>query len=344
MTVSVWNPTVANLTLMALGSSAPEIMLSCIETVTTLGKEPGELGPSTIVGSAAFNLLVISAVSIACIPTGTIKRINDLGVFIITATSSVLSYVWLYICLEIWSKGVISIAEAVITFSFFWLLLILAFGADKIRQRKEKKNRNKLSQFSIEDFYHILNAKPGQTNMEESEGGALGEDSDSVNKNHKELQKYLKEAFGKDNIQDINPAEVEDLMKPKSVVSERIKYRKSLGNMISGRQKVTVMKGEKNIEELKTAQDEFQKHELNPRIGFRCLHYSVTESIGTLQVVIVKNNQEEKIKFGVRTVDGTATAAVDGDPGDYVCIDKEITMEEGKSQISIPVKINDDEG
>jgi hypothetical protein len=46
----------------------------------------------------------------------------------------------------------------------------------------------------------------------------------------------------------------------------------------------------------------------------------------------------------VRTVDGTATAAVDGDPGDYVCIDKEITMEEGKSQISIPVKINDDEG
>ena len=26
-----WNPTVANLTLMALGSSAPEILLSCIE-------------------------------------------------------------------------------------------------------------------------------------------------------------------------------------------------------------------------------------------------------------------------------------------------------------------------
>ena len=28
-----WNPTVANLTLMALGSSAPEILLSCIELV-----------------------------------------------------------------------------------------------------------------------------------------------------------------------------------------------------------------------------------------------------------------------------------------------------------------------
>lgn len=30
----VWNPTVANLSLMALGSSAPEIMLSVIETLT----------------------------------------------------------------------------------------------------------------------------------------------------------------------------------------------------------------------------------------------------------------------------------------------------------------------
>jgi solute carrier family 8 (sodium/calcium exchanger) len=49
---------------MALGSSAPEILLSILETVMNLGECPGELGASTIVGSAAFNLLVISAVSI----------------------------------------------------------------------------------------------------------------------------------------------------------------------------------------------------------------------------------------------------------------------------------------
>ena len=35
--VPVWNPTLANLTLMAFGSSAPEIFLSVIETVSTLG-------------------------------------------------------------------------------------------------------------------------------------------------------------------------------------------------------------------------------------------------------------------------------------------------------------------
>ena len=65
--VPIWNATVANLTLMALGSSAPEILLSVIETVTTLGQVPGELGVFSIVGSAAFNLLVISGLSIYCI-------------------------------------------------------------------------------------------------------------------------------------------------------------------------------------------------------------------------------------------------------------------------------------
>jgi hypothetical protein len=37
--------------IQALGSSAPEILLATIETVGTLGGEPGELGPSTIVGA-----------------------------------------------------------------------------------------------------------------------------------------------------------------------------------------------------------------------------------------------------------------------------------------------------
>lgn len=53
VTYLVWNATIANLTLMALGSSAPEILLSVIETLGTLQKtaDPGGLGPGTIVGS-----------------------------------------------------------------------------------------------------------------------------------------------------------------------------------------------------------------------------------------------------------------------------------------------------
>ncbi|CAF1573258.1 unnamed protein product, partial [Didymodactylos carnosus] len=42
--VKIWNDTVANLTLMALGSSSPEILLSIIEIVGNRF-EAGELGP-----------------------------------------------------------------------------------------------------------------------------------------------------------------------------------------------------------------------------------------------------------------------------------------------------------
>jgi len=76
--VRIWNDTVANLTLMALGSSAPEILLSIIEIVKN-GFEAGELGPGAIVGSAAFNLLCISAVCVASIPLGETRLIKGLS-------------------------------------------------------------------------------------------------------------------------------------------------------------------------------------------------------------------------------------------------------------------------
>jgi len=44
--VPIWNATVANLTLMALGSSSPEILLSIIEVIGNRF-EAGELGPGT---------------------------------------------------------------------------------------------------------------------------------------------------------------------------------------------------------------------------------------------------------------------------------------------------------
>ena len=102
--VPVWNATMANLTLMAFGSSAPEIILSVLEAVKDLGKEAGDLGPSTIVGSAAFNLLVISSVSISAIDND-VKKIDDMGVFLTTGVFSVFAYIWLYMCLSINSPG-----------------------------------------------------------------------------------------------------------------------------------------------------------------------------------------------------------------------------------------------
>ena len=75
------NATVANLSLMALGSSAPEIMLNVLDIL--LGDFfLGDLGPSTIVGSAAFNLLVILAICVLAVEDGT-KKIKQMKVCVI---------------------------------------------------------------------------------------------------------------------------------------------------------------------------------------------------------------------------------------------------------------------
>lgn len=134
--VPVWNATLANLTLMAFGSSAPEIILSVIETIKTMGKPAGELGAATIVGSAAFNLLVISGVSVYSIKGGEVKKINDVGVFFITAIFSLFAYVWLFICLSVNSPSRVTTTEAWLTLGYFFILLILAYGADRYNESK----------------------------------------------------------------------------------------------------------------------------------------------------------------------------------------------------------------
>jgi len=129
VTVKVWNDTVANLTLMALGSSAPEILLSVIELVGA-NFYSGSLGASTIVGSAAFNLLGITAVCIAALPDGEIKQIKDQKVFAITGTFSVFAYLWMLVILVAFTQDMVEPWEGVLTFLFFPLLVILSYMAD----------------------------------------------------------------------------------------------------------------------------------------------------------------------------------------------------------------------
>merc|ERR1719217_376370 len=116
-TVYVWNATVANLTLMALGSSAPEILLSLIE-ITSDNFFLGPLGAGTIVGSAAFNLLCISACCVAAIPDGEVRYIKEMHVYMITASCSVFAYLWLMFILMASSPDVCTIWEAVVTLLF----------------------------------------------------------------------------------------------------------------------------------------------------------------------------------------------------------------------------------
>lgn len=129
--VLIWNETVANLTLMALGSSAPEILLATIETIMNLGKEMGDsLGTFTIIGSAAFNLLIISAVCIVSLPTGDVKYIKEFGVFLMTSAWSLWAYVWMLLAVSYISPGVIDPWEAWLTLAFMPIFVLLSYCQD----------------------------------------------------------------------------------------------------------------------------------------------------------------------------------------------------------------------
>ena len=62
-----------------------------------------------------------------------------MGVFATTALFSIFAYVWLYLCLM---DNVISTLEAWLTLFFFFLLLGIAFGADKYNEMKKKREED----------------------------------------------------------------------------------------------------------------------------------------------------------------------------------------------------------
>ena len=129
--VPVWNGTVANIVLMSLGPrSAPEILLSIVGIMGN-GFQQDALGPSLIVGSGAFNLLVISAISIMVIPDGETRRIETFSVFCVTMIFSVFAYIWLLIILVLNSRDRVEVWEAVATLCFIPIVVFCSWSAEK---------------------------------------------------------------------------------------------------------------------------------------------------------------------------------------------------------------------
>jgi len=128
--VTVWNETLANLSLMALGSSAPEILLSTVELCSNRFFS-GSLGPQTVVGSASFNLFCISSVCISALAPGEVRRVEKYPVFCFTCAASVMAYVWMLVVLAGITPDRVDLAEGVVTLLFFFVFLGIAFILDK---------------------------------------------------------------------------------------------------------------------------------------------------------------------------------------------------------------------
>ena len=233
-----WNPTIANLTLMALGSSAPEIILSVADTMGTLGEIPSELGPQAIVGSAAFNLLVISAVSIVAVTE--VKGIKMLGVFLTTAIFSSWAYAWFFLVLVVISPGYVELWEALVTLGFMLLLVIIAYSCDvchgkgeslEERRREEKRKATKAAiriltkKFGVKTMLEV-----GQgNNIEQQRGAPKLEPGDIDNINSYFTTLLTTDPKGPPvKPTDVSINQLLDCLQPDNAV-ERIMYRKEVG-------------------------------------------------------------------------------------------------------------------
>ena len=102
---------------------------------------------------------------------------------------------------------------------------------------------------------------------------------------------------------DLSKVRVDALMsvlKPESLF-ERFAARKA--NKIAAGKDFLDIKGQKlQMENYTTV----KLQTYNPLIGFKCSHYSVTESAGHVEITIVKKNANQECTFGIKTTAGTA--------------------------------------
>lgn len=246
---TVWNATVANLTLMALGSSAPEIMLAVLETIMQLEDEPGELGPNTIVGSAAFNLLIITAISI--ISVDEIKKVDIYLVFIITYIFSVLAYIWMLVVLIWWSPGEVTIAESLLTLVWMAVMLIIAYGADKFTAWRNKntgqsKTAEEMEEEDSENLRKEAKAFLRYKAKENGKGYVIDCMKGGINalkaspEEKEEIRKMYKLALGVDSLDGVDIMDYMQVLEPESLI-ERLEHRKAAS--LKGDKKFVKMKG-----------------------------------------------------------------------------------------------------
>jgi solute carrier family 8 (sodium/calcium exchanger) len=310
----IWNPTVANLTLMALGSSAPEILLSVISSIKDIEAIPPELGPSTIVGSASFNLLVISGVSIIAVGGDDCetKCIEDMWVFAVTSIFGLWAYIWMWICVD---DGYISVTEGVLTCVFFVALIVLAYTADRVNnyrmsqrmshEDQERMMREEEQKLKKDRLRAIAREYSDNAVIEVAQKVKAKESAGMADDTRKEIRNLFCELYKVTDSAQISIQDLLQSLQPEKCVSKSQFRRKAAdgSRMIqpSG-PKQTEMNAEESRKHVKVEND---------HIGFKCLHYSVTESAGHVEITIIKKMMNHELSVGVRTIDDTAVAPKD---------------------------------
>ncbi|XP_065944962.1 sodium/calcium exchanger 3 isoform X2 [Magallana gigas] len=346
--IKIWNETVSNLTLMALGSSAPEILLSVIE-ICINNFQAGDLGPSTIVGSAAFNLFIITAICVYCIPEGENRTIKHLHVFFLTATWSIIAYLWLYFILSVSSVGVVHIWEAIVTLLFFPATVITAYIADKrlfpyaFLSKKYRSSRHKGMVVSSEGDHELADGKANHHDEVVFKG--VSEESDikeikEFEEHRKEYMDILRELRKKNPNADMKTleemAEYEAINRgPKSRAFYRIQATRKLtggGNVV----KKSKIERKASLDDVKIE----VKDDSTTRVYFDPGHYTVMENVGTFYLTVTREGGDlnKTLYVDYKSEDGTANAG-----SDYENAEGTVVFYPMETHKQFPITILDDD-
>ncbi|XP_047349004.1 sodium/calcium exchanger 1 isoform X5 [Vespa velutina] len=358
--VRVWNETVANLTLMALGSSAPEILLSIIE-IWAKNFQAGELGPGTIVGSAAYNLFVIISLCVFVIPTGETRKIKHLRVFFVTATWSIFAYVWLYVILAVSSPGVLEVWEGILTFTFFPATVLTAYVADrrlliyKYLHKGYRMNKRGVivqAEAGDSDGGVELEIKPQQDSFHTVDRLADA-DTPEAREFEQTRRDYINTLRELRKKHPTLPLEQLEVMAHEEVLGKgpksRAFYRVQATRKMVGAGNLSRKISERAQSDLSEVKAELQKAEAESidienvnamRVFFEPGHYTVMENVGTFEIGVTRagGDLNKSCTVDYSTEDGSAEAG-----SDYVSAKGTLTFESGETKKTIQLSVIDDE-
>ncbi|KAM3852979.1 sodium/calcium exchanger 3 isoform 1-T1 [Vipera latastei] len=348
-TIRIWNETVSNLTLMALGSSAPEILLSLIE-VCGHGFIAGELGPSTIVGSAAFNMFIIIAICVYVIPDGETRKIKHLRVFFVTAAWSIFAYIWLYMILAVFSPGVVQVWEGLLTLFFFPVCVILAWIADrrlflyKYMHKKYRTDKHRGIIIETEgDHPKGIEMDGKMMNSHFLDGNLVPMEGKEVDESRKEMIRILKDLKQKHPEKDLDQlVEMANYYALSHQQKSRAFYRIQATRMMTGAGNIL----KKHAAE--QAKRSTSLHEVRPeepeefisKIYFDPCSYQCLENCGAVLLTVVRKGGDvsKTIYVDYKTEDGSANAGAD-----YEFTEGTVVLKSGETQKEFSIGIIDDD-
>merc|ERR1719412_2642392 len=329
-------------------------MLSVIE-IFAKDFRAGDLGPGTIVGSAAFNLFMIIGLCMYVIPDDEVRKIKHLRVFCVTATWSVFAYVWLYLILGAISYGKVEVWEGLLTFLFFPATVYTAFVADrrmffyKYFERVKKRQTGVIIETEKGDIENRAQEKFKEFDDLDDMDPALAE----FERNRRAYIQAMKRIRLEDptiSLIDLETQAREEVMSsgPKS----RAYYRAQATRKMAGKEdakkafskqlaaEAEAEKANAEAAEAEAAKAAEKKDDGVCRVFFDPPHYTVMESAGCFPVTIVREggDMNETVQVDYKTEDGSASSE-----GDYIEAIGTLTFGPGETQKHVTLEVLDDD-